>query len=251
MTSISPAAEAALAEHLDGLRRRVLADAVQVARQQDEEVVTAAIVLQVVRALTDSPEVSPTRLEIRPAVARRLFRRKQLFQRLALSYILVGLTALVTAGLFEYVRRDGEVTPPIVLAVAGLIATLLGALAAFYGNSMFRQREMALRDSYEYGLSSPPLLESWAKFEGVLRTSDSLTLSDALRLQNDRGALTDSDLREVRDILRLRNNVVHGGMQPPLQEAEAAVARLNELTRRLEARPDDPIDDGATDQLHR
>lgn len=236
MKELEPAAEEVLAEYvterLTDIREQVIRRADTLA---NGDRITA---LDLARAAGQISE--PQRLsgdDLRWDMARN--ERRARTRRLLMVYAGITLGALVT--LFAWQLGGIRSEPDNFSAVAASVAagtSLAGVSIAYVGYRRARGGSAARYGRSEQERLLGRFLQAWAEFEVASRRATSnnnprkTLLSDLRGLAKD-GILSEAEISEVTQLLRMRNAIVHSADVPPPGLLDKWTVRLSELSDKV------------------
>ncbi len=158
-------------------------------------------------------------------------------------YAVVGALAGVIALAYYFIRQldlSLTATDATILITAGVcLATSL--ISAGY-LLMLKARTHAFACSDQYVLAASKLLARWGQFEEIARARlesmgipfNPTSIREIVARLQDLGLITHVDAATVEEALRLRNDIVHGGVLSDRRQVDSLALRMHEITRRVE-----------------
>jgi hypothetical protein len=229
------AASAALDEYLAGMRRLIATTASEMSEQVGVEQVDAGLLFRATARVQD---------QLREGSG--VPRRARMIRRLSILYPAV-LAMILGVVLAISVTSEPIGVWSIVVIGGALVTVVVGMFSSMFVDVSGRIARLTVSLPTGSGVavdSSIEFLGQWQQFERILRSIRltegvdlrKWTLGQQIQRVADAGLLTPAELAEVRELLRRRNELVHGELGSNTAAIRQDAARLTQLNRRLRDR---------------
>ena len=181
----------------------------------------------------------------KPLIAnyRRNKRQRQIILLIGIVYVLCGFCCFFFYQLYKQIISSSFNEESLVLLLCSVIS-LLGLFVCMYSYIMphrIRQKETGLKNTHNMestALIEYEIISKWRDIEGLVSdlsvNSHATSPSSAINYLRQNGMIDESEQDTLKQLLRLRNMVVHSGKDPiPIANARTLMRQTDQVLDKL------------------